>query len=210
MDSFPAPGLTLEAEFITWPADREIHRVHNAAYGSIEFNPGNGDARFSPVTSARGNPVPTLYGGETFECALMETVFRDVPHTAGFKAYDKHNLDRMRASVLCPSRDLLLVNLSGKALHKLGITRAKLLECEAADFSHTRRWAGALHAQLPKADGLRWVSRQDDEAHALLLFGDRVKKAVLRVTRPPTDIVHDLKLYLQVLDLAQLIGVDFI
>ena len=45
---------------------------------------------------------------------------------------DQRNLDRYRASILSPTRDLLLVDLSGKALHKLGIPRARLLESDAA------------------------------------------------------------------------------
>jgi len=208
---FPVPGQALKAEFATWPADRLIHRVHQARFGLIQFNgSGLGNARFSPIASHRGRTVPTLYGGETFECALMETVFHDVPHAAGFKSCDKNNLVSQRVSVLSPDRDLLLVDLSAKALRKLGIARARLLESDAADYPHTRPWAAALHGQFPEADGLRWVSRQDDEAHALILFGDRVKRGALRIVQTPAGLMDDPERYLRVLTLAQVIGVDFV
>jgi len=120
------------------------------------------------------------------------------------------HLECERASVILPKRALSLINLSGKALHKLGIPRAQLLESEAADHPGTRPWAQALHEQFPAVDGLQWVSRQDDEAHALLLFGDRVKKADLQVVHRSMDIVNDLELYLRLLNLAQLVGVRFL
>jgi len=207
-DRFPLPGPSLVAELVVWPAGQPVYRVHNARYGSLDFNAsGAGNTRFSPIADARGKTVPTLYGGETFECALMETVFHDVPFTPGFKTYDRNNLDHVRASILSPARDLLLVNLAGKALRKLGISRARLLESDPADYSHTRPWAEALHRQFIKIDGLRWVSRQDDEAHALVLFGNRVKRGDLREVQPPTELADDGKLYLQLLALARVIGI---
>jgi hypothetical protein len=209
--AFPVPGPHMVAEFLAWPAGRPIHRVHKSIYGSTQFNgSGFGNARFSPIASAQGKTVPTLYGGATFECALMETVFHDVPHIPGFKAYDKKNLESMRASIIGPNRELRLVNLSGKALRKLGIARTVLLESPASDYPRTRPWAEALHRQFHEADGLCWVSRQDDEAHALVLFGDRIRRGDLKIIQPPADIVNDPKPYLQVLELARMIGVDLL
>ena len=209
MTGFPAPGATLHADFATWPAGREIHRVHHARFGSTDFNASSaGSARFSPIAdAASGKTIPTLYGGGSFEGAAMETVFHDVPYTAGFKTYDKAKLSGRRASIIRPLRDLLLVDLSSKALRKLGIPRSGLIECDAADYPKTRIWAVALHAQCPKADGLSWVSHQDDEARALMLFGDRLKRTDLAEVQPPADIVSDPALFQQLLDLAQRIGV---
>lgn len=207
-DAFPAPGTALLAEFLTWQATRPIYRVHKLRYGPAQFNgSGVGNARFSPIAGTDGKPIPTLYGGETFQGALMETVFHDVPHLPGFKSYDKRNLDQERISIISPVRDLVLVNLSGKALRKLGIPRSKLLESGPAKYPSTRLWAEALHRQCPEADGLCWVSRQDDEAHALVLFGDRVRRGDLHTLQFSADIVNDPNLYLQVLELAQLIGI---
>jgi hypothetical protein len=38
-----------------------------------------------PIQDDQGQAIPTLYDGETVERDLMETVFHDVPHTAGFE-----------------------------------------------------------------------------------------------------------------------------
>ncbi len=209
--AFPAPGPALKAEFVPWQKGVEIQRIHKMKYGSMDFNAsGLGDARFSPISDAAGGTIPTLYGGITFECAAMETVFHDLSHAAGYKSYDKNKLKNERSSIIAPTRDLNLVNLGSKPLHKLGISRSLLLESDAADYSKTRPWAQALHVQFPDADGLRWVSRQDDEGYAIVLFGDRVKKNDLKEVSPPTDIINDSKLYLQLLTLAQLVGVDFL
>ncbi len=208
---FPAPGPVLHAVLVKWVAGREIHRVHSEKYGSAEFNPlATGNARFSPIARAKGKIIPTLYGGSTFECTAMETVFHDIPYNPGFKTFDKDKLAGKWVSVISPVRDLQLVDLSNTALRKLGVSRLQLIDSDAADYPHTRPWAVALHDQLPKADGLLWMSRQDDEARALVLFGDRVKKADLAKVEPPTDIVNDPVRYGRILDLAQRIGVNIV
>src|SRR5438067_1534201 len=89
-----APSTPLHISRTTWPKGLVFHRVHDALYGATEFHPGtSGNARFSPIRNKAGGPIPTLYGGASFECAAMETVFHDIPFTAGFKAYDKAKLD---------------------------------------------------------------------------------------------------------------------
>mgnify|MGYP000425994177 CR=1 FL=1 len=209
--SFPAPSDELQVRLVTWTAGREIHRVHDKKYASTRFNAsGLGNTRFSPIADAARKTIPTIYGGSTFDCAAMETVFHDVPHAPGFKTFDKDKLIDKRASVISPARDLQLVDLSSKALRKLGISRLQLIDSDAADYPNTRPWAATLHAQCPKADGLVWVSRQDDEARALMLFGERVKKGDLAETNPPTDIADDPVLYGQLLELAQRIGVNVV
>ena len=78
-----------------WLLDTVIHRVHQDHYAGDQFNPGlKGNARFSPIKNALGEPVPTLYGGATFACAAMETVFHDVPFAPGLKTLDKTKLTR--------------------------------------------------------------------------------------------------------------------
>jgi RES domain len=56
----------------------------------VEFNPSPArNARFSPLVNAAGPVIPTLYAGTTLDCALMETVFHDVPFVAGPKIWSK-------------------------------------------------------------------------------------------------------------------------
>lgn len=207
---FPAPGPDLHAETVPWKAGERIERIHDQKYGSTQFNPANtSDSRFSPIAS-KGKIIPTLYGGTTFDCAAMESVFRDIPYSPGFKAFDKDKLQGKRASVISPTRDLQLINLASKALRKLGITRIQLIESDSVDYINTRPWAVALHDQFPQSDGLVWVSRQDDEAQALVLFGDRVRKPDLAEVASPRGIAGDPVIYPKLLDLARRIGVNFI
>lgn len=204
----PAPAARLHFELVKWEAGRDMHRFHRVAHGQSDFNAsGLGDARFSPIRTATGKLIPTLYGGSSFECAAMETVFHDVPFAGGFKSFDKNKLTDWRASVLRPARELNLIDLSSKSLRKLGITRNQLIDSETINYPQTRLWAVALHAQCPQADGLQWVSRQDDQATAVVLFGDRLSSAELKPIQPPVDIVSDPDCYAQVLAPAQRIGV---
>jgi hypothetical protein len=207
---FPAPGAGLHATLITWPAGQLIYRVHDAACRSRQFNPTRGSARFSPIATRSGKAIATLYGGGTFECAVMETVFHDVPYAPGFKTYDKDKLTGKRVSVISPSRALQLINLAAVPLRKLGITRKHLIESDAVDYPLTRPWAVALHEQFPQADGLYWVSRQDDEGRSLMLFGDRLKPVDLDEIVAPDEIVGNPALYGQLLALAQQIGVNIV
>ena len=94
----------------------------------------------------------------------METVFHDVPFAAGLKTFDKQKLIDQVYSQVTPRRDLNLVDLSTTALRKLGIRRNELIDTEKDKYPGTRKWAEAIHAACSDAEGLRWVSRQDDAA----------------------------------------------
>src|SRR5260370_8698764 len=72
----------------------------------------SGSARFSPLVIS-GTVIPTLYAGTTLDCALMETVFHDVPYVAGPKMLSKakHVTGRSHSSPPFPV-DLPLIALS--------------------------------------------------------------------------------------------------
>lgn len=89
----PVPTATLRVTITVLAKGDVLHPVHQEKYQPDHFNPGvHGNARFSPIQDDQGRALPILYGGTTVECALMETVFHDVPHTAGFKSFDKGKL----------------------------------------------------------------------------------------------------------------------
>ncbi len=194
---------------LPWPKGRTIHRIHLTNYGAAQFNPGvAGNARFSPITAANGRAIPTLYGGATFDCAAMETVFHDVPFAAGLKTYDKRKLMGQVHSRLTPKRDIALVDLSGVALKRLGVKRTDLIDTEKDQYPRTRKWAEAIHAACPTAAGLCWVSRQDDSARAAVLFGDRMDDADLAPQGGSRGLLDDLAAYADLLNLADRIGVN--
>lgn len=188
-----------------------LHRIHLEKYAASQFNPGvEGNARFSPIRNAAGKPVPTLYGGNGFECAAMETVFHDVPFAPGFKSYDKTKLKDQAHSRLTPGADLVLADLRGKALRKLGVERRQLIDTDKDRYPASREWAEAIHAQCPGVQGLCWISRQDDSAQAVMLFGDRIARGVLRRSMPSRSLLGDAAAFDELLDLAEQIGVNIV
>ena len=57
------PPATLHVTPFVWPAGRPIHRIHLTRFAAAAFNPGaRGNAWFSPIIDAHGDPIPTLYG----------------------------------------------------------------------------------------------------------------------------------------------------
>ena len=205
------PPPTLHITTLSWPAGLTIHRVHHRDYGAVQFNPGiKGNARFSPIRDAHGKSIPTLYGGSSFACAAMESVFHDVPFAAGFKAYDKGKLAGQGHSQFSARQDLVLADLGSKALRKLGVPRNCLVDTEKDQYPLTRQWAVAIHAGFPQVQGLCWISRQDDSARAVVLFGDRIGDGVLTPGAPTRSLVGDQLAYAELLALAEQIGVDIV
>jgi len=208
--AIPAPSANLAdlVKTTSWLAGEIMHRIHPDQYGATEFNPGPaGDARFSPIADAKGGSIPTIYAGTTLECVAMETVFHDVPFEPGLKTVAKRKLRNHDYSQIEPAADLILVDLSNTALRKLGIGRVDLIETDKDIYPQTRQWAEAIHAQCPDVQGLSWVSRQDDRARAVMLFGDRMPPDPLRTVAPSQDIVTDPATYGQLIELADTIGV---
>jgi hypothetical protein len=188
-----------------------MHRVHDLAFGGSEFNTNTkGNARFSPITDDAGVLIPTLYAGTTLDCALMETIFHDLPFKAGFKPFSKLKMDGKVHSVLNPTADLRLIDLSTVALHKLGVKRTQLIDTTKAHYPATRHWAQALYTQFPNAQGLRWTSRQDDQAHAVMLFGTRVSPSDIGWDGTSESLLLDGHAQPSVIDLASRIGVTLV
>lgn len=196
---------------VVWPKGQIIHRLHLEQYRASQFNPGMiGNARFSPIRDTAAQPIPTLYGGTTFDCAAMETVFHDVPFAAGLKTYDTKKLEGQVYSQIVSGEDLLLADLSSTALRKLGLQRNQLIDTEKDRYPQTRPWAEAVHAQFPQLHGLCWISRQDDRARAIMLFGDRLSTGALLPIAPSITITTDIGIYGDVVDLANRIGVKLV
>lgn len=206
----PLPKANLRTTPFKLEAGKHIHRVHLEQYGATQLNPGlKGDARFSPITDGEGKAIPTMYAGTSLECALMETVFHDIPHSHRLKTFPKAKLVSQVRSELVVKIELQLVDLSTVALRKLGLKRSQLIDTEKDRYPATRLWAEAIYWQCPNAQGLSWVSRQDDRARAFIFFGDRLpinafsKGDTLRLT-------EDQDTYTAVLDLADQIGVRIV
>ncbi|MCY1669542.1 RES family NAD+ phosphorylase [Novosphingobium sp. SL115] len=191
-----------------WPTSEMIHRIHPERFGATQFNPGpDGNARFSPIQDNTGNSIATIYGGSTFNCVAMETVFHDVPHSPALKSVAKRKLKGHLHSQVSPTTDLVLAELTTIPLRKLGIKRGELIDSEKDVYPQTRVWAEAIRAQCADVHGLLWVSRQDDTAKAIVLFEDRLGPNPLSNVGASVDIVQDDHTYAALIDLADGIGV---
>jgi hypothetical protein len=202
-DDLPPPNIEI------WPAGKSIVRVHNVRFGATEFNPGFGEGRFHPLNDAAGVPVATLYASNTLDGALSETVFHDVPVSGALKLIRQSKLLPMLATTLSPLRDLMLIQLRGFGLKKLGVTRAHLIDSDADRYATTRQWAAALHHRS-SADGLIWMSRQHDSSEALVLFGDRVERSAFDVIDPPRSLYPPSPGWIEVLRAAESAGITIV
>ena len=172
----PPPASNLDPATTTWSVGRRLYRVHDAASADA-FNPGHGRGRFHPLRDRRGKSIPTLYAADEIDGALSETVFRGVRGPGG--RIHRADLEPLRLSRLVLEADLRLVDLTGLALRRLGLTRGQLLEAPERLWRKTARWGEVLHEARPSAHGLVWISRQCDTARAVVLFGDRVDEPCL-------------------------------
>ncbi|QWT22175.1 RES family NAD+ phosphorylase [Bacillus sp. NP157] len=205
----PPSSLAVNSKATTWRKGRKIHRVHHARFAANQFNPGIGNARFSPVNDASGKPIPTLYGGGDFTCAVMESVFHDLPRGAGMKTFDRTRLDNQVHSVVMPLRDLKLADLGTMPLKKLGVERRQLIDTDKDVYAATRQWAAAFHAQRSDIDGLLWPSRQSDRP-ALVLFGDRVAVSDLDPVGSSRSVGSDPEAMLELVLVAEEVGVEIL
>jgi hypothetical protein len=196
-----------------WPAERPFFRVHDRRYGPNQFNAsGSGQARFSPL-AVDGRIVPALYGSDSLEGALSESVFRFV--STGDRELRARRVpaaalaDKV-VSKLAARRSLRFVDLRGFGLGgaRIPITRAELIESNAAHYSETRPWAEAFYRHSAAADGFLWISRQYDRAECFMLFGDRVGDGLYHLD-PPQPLLAGGML-IEVMKIAQLAKIDII
>lgn len=187
----PAPPdpAALDPLVEIWPRGRSLVRCHNLRFEPRDFNPGFGRGRFHPLLDSSGNPVPTLYAADRVEGALSETALHDIPVRGPLKVVLRERLKPLGLSTLAPRRDLVLLQLHGFGLRRLGVSREELIASDAGQYPMTTRWAQALHACRRDADGLVWVSRQHDRSLCVVLFGDRVLPGDLRVLRRPRPLL---------------------
>lgn len=185
----PPDPSTLDPLFVEIATGTPLVRVHSLSRSAADFNPGLGrPSRFAPLHLANGDSIPTLYAATTMAGALSESVFHDVPYRGRGKRILVSRLTGLALSTLIVDRPLRLAHLAGLGLRRLGVRRRDLIETGPRSYSRTAEWAVALHASPPAPSGLAWVSRQDDTASAILLFGDRIPAGSLRVASAPVPL----------------------
>lgn len=128
--------------------------------------------------------MPTLYAAGDPAGAISETVFHDVPPAGVAKRVRISLFDDVVLSTIAPSRELSLVRLHGHGFHRLGVSRAQLIDGETDSYGQLAAWGQALHDCPARPDGLLWRSRHYDDSYACLLLGDRVRRRNLEPAAP--------------------------
>lgn len=180
----PDPPLNLArlATETSWSTSDPLYRCHGAGRGADDFNPGVGaGARFNWFTNTHGDIVPVLYAGASKDCALLESIFHDVPLRGARRFLPGRRLiDKCVSELrLVPTAKLRLVELHDPGLLRLQLRPHELTATNSKHYPRTRVWAQELHRQLPWAHGLVWMSARFNVERALVLFGDRVDSAWL-------------------------------
>ena len=156
--------------------DRPIYRVYGNRRRPGEVNPGLGA---STRWAFFGDPpVPVLYAAESEEAAVAETILHDVAMTDGW-VFPEMYLDRVMARLAC-SRTLRLARFGAGGLRRLHVRAAALTATEPDTYDRTVPWADAAHS-ITSCDGIVWMSRHWNTSRAIVLFGDRVDEAELRL-----------------------------
>ncbi|MFU0505788.1 RES family NAD+ phosphorylase [Pseudaminobacter sp. NGMCC 1.201702] len=159
----------------------QLHQVHDRQFAANGFNPGLGRrSRFAPLELPTGK-IPTQYAGTSFECAVHETIFHDIPFDQPDKTVGTDSIKPLNHAVVRIKRELVLVPLFAPDLAKWNITRQDLIDTTAFFYPVTSQWALAIHQSRRDADGLVWTSKRCDPDLSFLFFGDRVDDSDIQV-----------------------------
>jgi hypothetical protein len=190
-----------QAIFHTLASGTALHRIHSNKFGSTQFNATHfGNARFSPIKRRDGTIIPTIYAGETFECAVSEIILRSpdlsqINPVTGARVNVTVRPYKWRDSMhsaLESAHDLNLVDLTIKGQRCLGVDRNALLAGPTSTYEATRAWAEAIYEGCPAAHGVYYTSHQLGPEFAVMLFGDRAPTCLTsRLSRPVSDITCD-------------------
>lgn len=166
------PVTTIDAG-TTW------NRVYDSRFGHMEFNPGFGNARFSPFDSAvDGKRIATIYLAGTMEAALLEGALRDVD-LVGVPEADEESFQGLLHIELTPQESFTVVDLRDRQLAALGLGREAVSSSASQHYPCTRTIAKAIHGSMPDAGGILWHSRQVEvnglpQSKVLVLFEERL------------------------------------
>ena len=194
----------------------DLHRIHPSIYAPDQFNDTDkGDARFSPLREIGGAIVPTIYGAETFDCAVCEIILRcpDVPTVdprtgvPTFQIVFPSDFIQYSHSIVRTTADLKLLDLTIAGQRKIGINHNALLAGPRSTYPETRAWAGRIHANCPDVAGLYYSSYQLGPSFAVVLFGDRVPPGALAAG--PTRLVRDAPCHDDISALAKSLWIEY-
>jgi hypothetical protein len=198
----PAPFVTKKHPTGVW------YRVHpfdasTGNYAPDVFNAsGRGNARFSPLFDPVSNrPIPTLYAADDPRGAISEIVLHDVPTpSAGYLHDIQRDYDQLLHLSSIRVAELDLVNMTTHGLQAAGLTPSDIFDGGMPDYPRTREWGLHVWQYVPKAQGLRWMSRRDNSRQVIMLFGDRLDASDVVAVSGPDPLREHEALVVEVLD----------
>lgn len=173
----PPDVPTADPAVVVLPGGTRLSRVHSSSFTAAQFNPTLADphwggGRFDATAT---DQYGYLYAGSDDECAVCETLLRDLPlDSSAGRMLPRAAVAGRVLSRLVLTADVPLVSLSnGKELARLGQGDNWLVSCPSAEYGFTRRWGHAIRRWAPAAQGLVWPSRRDPSKRAYIFFEDR-------------------------------------
>lgn len=167
MQSCPDPYTLINAE------EAELWHVYKDPFSATSFNPcANG--RFAARAAAP--PRAMLYAGSTSDCALWETVLRDVvpqmhpAHSVDIPSVAGYHIARLRLK-----HNACILNLAPLGLRllfggdKKRRNRISLL-ATVPKYPTTHSEAVRLLKAFPETAGVSWISRQTGEDRAYIFY----------------------------------------
>lgn len=207
----PGPSEKFTLETITHrqvPLWHHVYCTRDHPNTAESFSLGWGDTRFAPLRLRDGRPAGTWYAAASGRAACLESVLHDVPlDPPGVFALD--DLAHYRVATLELADAIPCVSFHTPFLPKLHLTRAQLIDSDAACYAETRAWAQAAFDQCKGAQGIVWGSKRDDSARCLMLFRQRFRRSPIR------RVLHEAPLAAQphrdeFVDLALRLGIHLI
>ena len=181
----PDPSEALSGKALTthtYPSGSGFRRVYDTKYGFGGYNPGRGSSRFAPI-ERKGHHVPTMYGAQSYEAALLETVFHGVHDQLADRRIPISFLRNRGLGQLRTPEPLIFVDLRDQTLATLGLERSQVVSTTAAHYVCTQEWSAFIHDATngpnSPCHGIVWHSRQAELTRAsqqevFILFGDRL------------------------------------
>ena len=182
--------------YVDLKAGTELHRIHLTSLKPTQFNgTDTGIARFSPIVDVHGTIIPTIYGGQSCECAICEIILRSPSALPTDPATGLPTLQIVPPSDHSNRSHSVVrtMALSIAGQRRIGVNKNALLAGPEITYSATRGWAERIHAVCPEAQGLHYMSSQYGPQFAVVLFGDRLGQGTLAdvstrlVKDPPCD-----------------------
>lgn len=146
-----------------------------------------------------------MYAGTTAQVALMETALHDAPVPSDGYILREQDIADLRATRIHASIGLHLIDFRVVPLKRLGLSRPEVVDSGKTSHHDTRALAAWALRMRPDAQGIIWVSRQDDRGEALVLFEDRIPAGTLTAVHADQPLASG-PIYASLLDLPGLLG----